>query len=145
MHITFRKIFYWGLGCAKRGIILAFPMFGVAMELIDILTIANAYYPDNLSAFIFGLLGIFFYISCLYCILVPFNTWNKRLLIISLCLLLGMCKLDPNIRKMFQYSHCIEVSSVPCPDGIVLGGGQAIKALIYDKSPLTRAFAFPVL
>ena len=123
MHITFKKIFYWGLGCAKRGIILSFPMFLATMALLDILSLAQSYYPDNLSAFIFGLLGIFFYISCLYCILVPLNTWNKRLFIISLCLLVGMCKLDPDIRKMFQYSQCIEVSSVPCPDGIVLGGG----------------------
>ena len=58
-----------------------------------------------------------------HCILVPLNTWNKRLFIISLCLLLGMCKLDPNIRKISQLSQCLEVYNVPCPDGIVLGGG----------------------
>lgn len=123
MQIKFKKIFYWGLGCAKRGIILLIPMLLVAMALIDILTMARYHYPDNLSAFIFGLLGIFFYIACLYCILVPLNKWNKLLFIISLCLLIGMCKLNPDIRKISQHSQCIEVSSVPCPDGIVLGGG----------------------
>ena len=123
MQIKFKKIFYWGLGCAKRGIILLIPMLLVAMALIDVLTMARYHYPDNLSAFIFGLLGIFFYIACLYCILVPLNKWNKLLFIISLCLLIGMCKLNPDIRKISQHSQCIEISSVPCPDGIVLGGG----------------------
>ena len=123
MQIKLKKIFHWGLGCAKRGIILLIPMLLVAMTLIDILTMARYHYPDNLSAFIFGLLGIFFYIACLYCILVPLNKWNKLLFIISLCLLIGMCKLNPDIRKISQHSKCIEVSSVPCPDGIVLGGG----------------------
>ena len=123
MQITFKKILHWGLGCTKRGIILLIPMLLVAMTLIDILTMARYHYPDNLSAFIFGLLGIFFYIACLYCILVPLNKWNKLLFIISLCLLIGMCKLNPDIRKIYQHSKCIEVSSVPCPDGIVLGGG----------------------
>ena len=123
MQITLKKMFHWGLGCAKRGIILSIPMFFVAMALIDILTMARYHYPDNLSAFIFGLLGILFYISCLYCILVPLNKWNKLLFIISLCLLVGMCKLNPDIRKIYQYSKCIEDSSTPCPDGIVLGGG----------------------
>ena len=88
MQIKFKKIFHWGLGCAKRGIILLIPMLLVAMTLIDILTMARYHYPDNLSAFIFGLLGIFFYIACLYCILVPLNKWNKLLFIISLCLII---------------------------------------------------------
>ena len=123
MQIKFKKIFHWGLGCAKRGIILLVPMFLVAMSLIDILTMARYHYPDNLSALIFGIFGILFYIACMYCILVPLNKWNKLLFIISLCLLIGMCKLDPDIRKISQHSQCIEVYSVPCPDGIVLGGG----------------------
>ena len=123
MQIKFKKILHWGLGCAKRGVILLIPMLLVAMSLIDILTMAHSNYPDNFSAFIFGLLGILFYIACLYCILVPLNKWNKLLFIISLCLLVGMCKLNPDIRKIYQYSKCIEVSSVHCPDGIVLGGG----------------------
>ena len=123
MQIKFKKIFHWGLGCTKRGLILLLPMFLVAMSLIDILTMAKYNYPGNLSASIFGILGGLFYVACLYCILIPLNKWNKSLFIISLCLLLGMCKLDPDIRKIFQHSKCIEVSSVPCPDGIVLGGG----------------------
>lgn len=122
MQITIKKLFLWGLGCIKRGIILLFPMCMVAMALIDILTMAH-YYPDNQSAFIFGIFGIFFYLSCLSCILVPFNKWNKLLFIISLCLLVGMCKLNPDIKKILQHSQCIEVSTVSCPDGIVLGGG----------------------
>ena len=123
MQVNIEKIFHWGLGCAKRGIILLIPMFLVAMSLIDILTLAHSYYSNNLSALIFGIFGIIFYIACLYCILVPLNKWNKLLFIISLCLLVGMCKLNPDIRKISQHSQCIEVSSVPCPDGIVLGGG----------------------
>ena len=123
MQITLKKMFHWGLGCAKRGMILSIPMFFVSMALLDILTMARYHYPDNLSAFIFGILGIFFYIACLYCILIPLNKWNQLLFIISLCLLVGMCKLNPDIRKISQHSQCIEVSTVPCPDGIVLGGG----------------------
>jgi len=123
MQVNIKKIFHWGLGCAKRGIILLIPMFFVAMSLIDILTLAHSYYPNNLSALIFGLLGIFFYIACLYCILVPLNKWNKSLFIISFCLLIGMYKFNPDIRKISQHSQCIEVSSIPCPEGIVLGGG----------------------
>lgn len=123
MQIKFKKIFHWGLGCAKRGIILLIPMFFVAMSLIDILTLAHSYYSNNLSAFIFGILGILFYIACMYCILVPLNKWNKLLFIISCCLLMGMCKLNPDIRKISQHSQCIEVYNVPCPDGVVLGGG----------------------
>ena len=122
MQIEFKKIFHWGLGCAKRGIILLVPMFLVAMSLIDILTLAHSYYPNNLSALIFGIFGILFYIACLYCIIVPLNKWNKLLFIISLCLLIGMCKLNPDIQKISQHSQCIE-SSAPCPDGIILGGG----------------------
>ena len=123
MQIKFKKIFHWGLGCTKRGIILLIPMLFVAMSLIDILTMARSHYPDNLSAFIFGILGMLFYIACLYCILFPLNKWNKILFIISCCLFLGMCKLNPDIRKISQHSQCIEVSSVPCPEGVVLGGG----------------------
>ncbi len=123
MKINIKKIFYWGLGCAKRGAILLIPMFLVAMTLIDILTMAHSNYPDNLSAFIFGLFGILFYIACLYCILVPLNKWNKLLFIISLCLLIGMCKFNPDIRKIEQHSRCIENLNIACPDGIVLGGG----------------------
>lgn len=123
MQINIKKIFHWGLGCAKRGIILFIPMFFVAMTLIDIITLAQSHYPNNTSVFIFGGLGILFYISCLYCILVPLNKWNKLLFIISCCLFFGMFKLNPDIQKIFQYSQCIEVSSVHCPDGIVLQGG----------------------
>ena len=31
MQITLKKMFHWGLECAKRGIILSIPMFFVAM------------------------------------------------------------------------------------------------------------------
>lgn len=123
MQVNIRKIFYWGLGCAKRGIILLIPMLFVAMSLIDIITLAQSDYPDNTSVFIFGMLGVLFYIACLYCILVPINKWSKLLFIISCCLLIGMCKLNPDIRKISQHSQCIEVYSIPCPDGVVLGGG----------------------
>ena len=123
MQMNIKKIFYWGLGCAKRGFILLIPMLFVAMTLIDVLTMADSNYPDNTSVFIFGMLGILFYISCLYCILVPLNKWNKLLFIVSCCLFFGMYKLDPDIRKISQHSKCIEVYNVPCPDGIVLGGG----------------------
>ncbi len=123
MQIKFKKIFFWGLGCAKRGLILLLPMFFVAMTLIDVFTLAHSDYPNNVSVFIFGVFGVLFYISCLYCILVPLNKWNKSLFIISCCLFIGMYKFNPDIRKISQHSQCIEVSSVPCPDGIVLGGG----------------------
>lgn len=119
----YKKIFFWGLGCAKRGIVLLIPMLFVAMTLIDVLTMADSNYPNNTSVFIFGVLGILFYISCLYCILVPLNKWNKLLFVISCCFFIGMYKLSPDIRKISQHSQCIEVYSVPCPDGIVLGGG----------------------
>lgn len=123
MQIKFKRIFLWGLGCAKRGLFLLIPMLFVAMTLIDIITLAQSDYPDNTSVFIFGILGILFYISCIYCILVPLNKWNKLLFIISCCLLIGMYKLSPDIQRISQHSQCIEVSSVPCPDGVVLGGG----------------------
>ena len=123
MQIKFKKIFFWGLGCAKRGLILLLPMFFVAMTLIDVFTLAHSDYPNNVSVFIFGVFGVLFYISCLYCILVPLNKWNKLLFVISFCLFVLMFKLNPDIQKIFQHSQCIEVSSVPCPDGIVLGGG----------------------
>ena len=123
MQINIKKIFHWGLGCAKRGIILFIPMFFVAMTLIDIITLAQSDYPDNTSVFIFGMLGVLFYIACLYCILVPINKCSKLLFVISFCLFVLMFKLNPDIQKIFQHSQCIEVSSVPCPDGIVLGGG----------------------
>ena len=123
MQINIKKIFRWGLGCTKRGLILLLPMLFVAMALIEILTMAKYNYPGNLSASIFGILGGLFYVTCLYCILIPLNKWNKSLFIISLCLLLGMCKLDPDIRKIFQHSRCIENLNIACPDGIVLGGG----------------------
>ena len=123
MQTNIKKIFYWGLGCIKRGIVLLIPMFLVAMTLIDILTMAHSNYPNNLSVFIFCMFGILFYLACLCCILVPLKKWNKLLFIISLCLLVGMCKFNPDIRKIEQHSQCIEVSSVPCPEGIVLGGG----------------------
>lgn len=123
MQIKFKKIFHLGLGCAKRGIILSIPMLFVAMVLIDILTMARYNYPDNLSAFILGILGILFYLACMYCILVPLNKWNKLLFIISCCLLMGMCKLNPDIRKIYQHSRCIENLNIACPDGIILGGG----------------------
>jgi hypothetical protein len=65
MQITLKKMFHWEIGCTKRGIILSIQMFFVAMALLDILTMARYHYPDNLSAFIFGLLGIFFYSTLL--------------------------------------------------------------------------------
>lgn len=123
MKIILKKIFNWGLGCVKRGIILLVPMLIVAMILIDILTMAHSNYPNNLSVFIFGILGIFFYISCLYCILIPLNKWNKLLFIVSSCLFLGILEFNSDIRKIFQHIQCIEVYSVPCPEGVVLGGG----------------------
>ena len=123
MQINIKKIFHWGLGCAKRGIILLIPMFFVAMALIDILTLAHTDYPHNLSVFIFGILGVLFYVACLYCILIPLNKWSKLLFIRLLCLLIGMYKFNPDIRKISQHSQCLEVSSVSCPDGIALGGG----------------------
>lgn len=123
MQINTKKIFHWGLGCSKRGIILLVPIFLVAMILIDIITLAQSDYPDNTSVFIFSMIGVLFYISCLCCILVPINKWSKLLFLISCCLFIGMYKLNPDIRKISQHSQCIEVSSVPCPDGIVLGGG----------------------
>lgn len=123
MQIKFRKIFHWVLGCTKRGIVLLIPMLFVAMTLIDIITLAQSDYPDNISVFIFGMLGILFYISSLYCILVPLNKWSKLLFVISCCLLIGMFKLNPDIQKIFQHSRCIENLNIPCPDGIVLGGG----------------------
>ncbi len=99
------------------------PIFLVAMILIDIITLAQSDYPDNTSVFIFSMIGVLFYISCLCCILVPINKWSKLLFLISCCLFIGMYELNPDIRKISQHSQCIEVSSVPCPDGIVLGGG----------------------
>ena len=123
MQINTKKIFYWGMGCIKRGIVLLIPTLFVTALLFDVLTMANSNYPDNTSVFIFGVLGVLFYISCLYCILVPLNKWNMLLFVISFCLFIGMFKLNPDIRKIFQHLKCIEVSSVPCPDGIVLGGG----------------------
>lgn len=123
MQINTKKIFHWGLGCTKRGIILLVPIFLVAMILIDIITLAQSDYPDNTSVFIFSMIGVLFYIACLCCILVPINKWSKLLFLISCCLFIVMYKLNPDIRKISQHSQCIEVSSVPCPDGIVLGGG----------------------
>ena len=123
MKINIKKIFYWGLGCAKRGIILLFPMLFVFALLFDVLTMADNNYHGNTSVFIFGVLGVLFYISCLYYILVPLNKWNKLLFVISFCLFVLMFKLNPDIQKIFQHLKCIEVSSVSCPDGIVLGGG----------------------
>ena len=119
----FKKILHWGLGCTKRGIILLIPMFFVTMTLLDILIMAKYHYPNNLSAFIFGLIGILFYISCLCYIFIPLNKWNKLLFITTICLLIGMYRFNPDIQKISQHSQCIEVSSVPCPDGIILGGG----------------------
>ena len=123
MQIKFKKILHWGLGCAKRGMVLSIPMLLVAGLLFDVLTMASSNYPNNTSVFIFGIFGILFYISCLYCILVPFNKWNKLLFVISCCLFFGMYKLDLDIQKISQHLQCIEVYSIPCPDGIVLGGG----------------------
>lgn len=123
MQINIKKIFHWGLDCAKRGIILLIPMLFVFALLFDVLTMADNNYPGNTSVFIFGGLGILFYVSCLYCILVPLNKWNKLLFVISFCLFVLMFKLNPDIQKIFQHLQCIEVSSVPCPDGIVLQGG----------------------
>ena len=122
MQIEFKKIFHWGLGCAKRGIILLVPMLFVFALLFDVFTMAYNNYPGNISVFIFGVLGVLFYISCLYCILVPLNKWNKILFIISFFLFVVMFKLNPDIQKIFQHLKCIE-SSAPCPDGIFLGGG----------------------
>ena len=123
MQVNIKKIFHWGLGCVKRGIILLIPMLFVFALLFDVLTMADNNYPGNTSVLIFGVFGVLFYISCLYCILVPLNKWNKLLFVISFCLFVLMFKLNPDIQKIFQHSQCIEVSSVPCPDGIVLGGG----------------------
>ncbi len=123
MKITIKKVFIWGLGCIKRGLILLIPTLLVTGLLFDILTMANNNYPNNIPVFIFGILGILFYISCLYCILIPFNKVNMSLLIISFCLFFCMFKFNPDIKKIFQHLKCIEVSSVPCPEGIVLGGG----------------------
>jgi len=123
MQIMIKKIFFWGLGCIKRGFILLLPMLFVAMTLLDIITLAQSDYPNNTSVVVFGVLGILFYISCLWCILVQLNKWNKLLFIILFCLLIGMTKFNTDIRKIYQHSRCIENLSVPCPDGIVLGGG----------------------
>ncbi len=123
MQISIKKIFFWGLGCAKRGLLLLLPMFLAAMLLLDILTLAHHDYPNTPSIFVFEIFGILFYFSCLYCILVPFNKWNISLFIVSCCLLIGLVKLNPDIKKIFQHSRCIQSLSVPCPDGIVLGGG----------------------
>lgn len=123
MQINIKKIFHWGLDCAKRGIILLIPMLFVFALLFDVLTMADNNYHGNTSVFIFGGLGILFYVSCLYCILVPLNKWNKLLFVISFCLFVLMFKLNPDIQKIFQHLQCIEVSSVLCPDGIVLQGG----------------------
>ena len=123
MQMLIKKVLLWGSGCAKRGFILLLPMFFVAMSLIDIAALARSKYPDNTSVFVFWVFGTLFFISCLYCILVPLNKWNKLLFIVSCCLFIGMYKLNPDIRKISQHSQCLEVSSVPCPDGIVLGGG----------------------
>jgi len=121
--IRIKQIFFWGVGCAKRGLLLLLPIFLVTMLLIDILTLANHDYPDNPSVFVFEIFAILFYLSCLYCILVPFKRWNKALFIVSCCLLVGMCQFNPDIKMIFQHSRCIASSSVPCPDGVVLGGG----------------------
>lgn len=123
MQVNIKKIFHWGLGCVKRGIILLIPMLFVFALLFDVLTMADNNYPGNTSVFIFGMLGILFYISSLYCILVPLNKWSKLLFVISCCLLIGMFKLNPDIQKIFQHSRCIENLDIPCPDGIVLDGG----------------------
>ena len=30
---------------------------------------------------------------------------------------------DQDIRKIYQHARCLEVSTVACPDGVVLNGG----------------------
>lgn len=122
MKLPIKKIFIWGLHCAKRGLIMLFPMLMVAFELMEIITMANYHYPNNTSVFILECIGVIFYISCLCCILMPFQKWNKIFFLVSTCLLIGMIKLNPDIRKIAQHARCIE-SSTPCPEGVVLGGG----------------------
>ncbi len=115
--IRIKQIFFWGLGCAKRGLLLLLPMVLMAMFLLEIISFSNHHYPNTPSVFVLEIFGILFYLSCVYCILVPLNRWNKTLFVVSVCLLVGMCKFNPD------HSQCIEVSSVPCPDGVILGGG----------------------
>lgn len=107
----------------KKGVFLLFPMFLVAMSLYDVITIAKVHYPNKDSIYYLQFIVITFYMSCCWFIFGISNKWNTGLLLATLFFIYFMFNFDTNIKKMYEHSKCLEVSSVSCPEGVTLKGG----------------------
>ena len=121
--MTFKQILKYCLGCIKRSLILIIPILCVTMLLIDIITAGNDYYSNNSALVWLKTTGTLFYIICLWYILRPFNKWNNLALIVSIILVVGLIYFNPDLKKMYQHSKCIEDLTSPCPSGVILKGG----------------------
>ena len=121
--MTFKQILKYCLGCIKRSLILIIPILCVTMLLIDIITAGNDYYSNNSALVWLKTTGTLFYIICLWYILRPFNKWNNLALIVSIILVVGLIYFNPDLKKMYQHSKCIEDLTYPCPSGVILKGG----------------------
>lgn len=123
MKINIKQFYHWVWGCIKRGLFLIIPVLIITMSILDVIVTAKYHYPANTSVQYLQIIGVVFYISCIWCILTPLNKWNKALFIISLCSITGMFTLNSDIQKISQHAQCVEISDIPCPKGISLGGG----------------------
>lgn len=121
--MTFKQILKYCLDCIKRGLILIIPMLCVTMLLIDIITTGGEHYSNNSALVWLKITGALFYIICLWYIFKPFNIWNNLALIFSIILVVGVIYFNPDLKKMYQHSKCIENLTYPCPNGVILKGG----------------------
>ena len=121
--MTFKQILKYCFGCVKRGLILIIPILCVTMLLIDIITIGSEYYSNNSALIWLKTTGFLFYIICLWYIFKPFNKWNNLALIFSVVFIVGLIYFNPDLKKMYQHSKCIEDVTYACPRGIILKGG----------------------
>ena len=107
----------------KRGIALLLPMFFIGMAVFDVMTMASHHYPENMAVNILKIAAVFFYLTCLWCILRPWNKWNIGTLVVASGIIVGMFVFNADIQNIYQHARCLEVSTVACPDGVVLNGG----------------------
>ena len=113
----------WVISCLKRGLILSLPMFFMGMLLLDILTQAHFNYGNIPAVDWLKWMGAMFYLVCLWNIFFPFHKIRSLLLFLIGGIIVMFIFLNPDLKKIYQHSKCLEDASYPCPSGVVLKGG----------------------
>ena len=109
------KFYKYCLSCTKRTCVLILPIFFMGMLLLDVLVTGYYHYATISTLLWLKIVGLTFYIVCLWSIFQSYNKWNVLALIFLAVLIIGLIHFNSDLKKIYQHSQYIENITYPCP------------------------------